>query len=37
MRLFGQSPAGLNASGDSDLRTYYDNVANGQDKQLRLV
>lgn len=35
VRLFGQSPAGLNASGDSDLRTYYDNVANGQDKQLR--
>ncbi|OWT69220.1 MULTISPECIES: DUF1073 domain-containing protein [unclassified Achromobacter] len=35
VRLFGQSPAGLNSSGDSDLRTYYDNVANGQDKQLR--
>lgn len=35
VRLFGQSPAGLNASGESDLRTYYDNVANSQDKQLR--
>jgi phage-related protein (TIGR01555 family) len=35
VRMFGQSPAGLNSSGDSDLRTYYDNVANGQDKQLR--
>lgn len=25
-RLFGQSPAGLNATGESDLRTYYDNI-----------
>lgn len=35
VRLFGQSPAGLNSSGDSDLRTYYDGVAKDQDKDLR--
>lgn len=35
VRLFGQSPGGLNSSGDSDLRTYYDNVAAWQDKDLR--
>lgn len=35
VRLFGQSPGGLNSSGDSDLRTYYDNVAAWQDRDLR--
>lgn len=35
VRLFGQSPAGLNSTGESDLRTYYDNVTRGQDRQLR--
>lgn len=25
-RLFGQSPAGLNSTGESDLRTYYDGI-----------
>lgn len=35
IRLFGQSPGGLNSSGDSDLRTYYDNVAAWQDRDLR--
>lgn len=30
VRLFGQSPAGLNSTGDSDLRTYYDNVRRQQ-------
>lgn len=35
VRLFGQSPGGLNSSGDSDLRTYYDNVASWQDRDLR--
>lgn len=35
VRLFGQSPAGLNSSGESDLRTYYDNVAQQQDRKLR--
>ncbi len=31
VRLFGQSPAGLSSTGDSDLRTYYDNI-NSQQK-----
>ena len=35
VRLFGQSPAGLNSSGDSDLRTYYDNIAQQQERRLR--
>lgn len=26
VRLFGQSPAGLNSTGESDLRTYYDGI-----------
>lgn len=26
VRLFGQSPAGLNSTGESDLRMYYDNI-----------
>ena len=34
VRLFGQSPAGLNATGESDLRTYYDNINNQQNKEL---
>jgi len=35
VRLFGQSPAGLNASGDSDLRTYYDGINQQQELKLR--
>lgn len=35
VRLFGQSPAGLNSSGESDLRTYYDNIAAQQESRLR--
>lgn len=35
VRLFGQSPAGLNASGESDLRTYYDNIKQQQERRLR--
>jgi len=35
VRLFGQSPAGLNSTGESDLRTYYDNIAKEQDNKLR--
>jgi len=35
VRLFGQSPAGLNSTGESDLRTYYDNNAKEQDQKLR--
>ena len=34
-RLFGQSPAGLNSSGESDLRTYYDGILRRQESQLR--
>lgn len=36
VRLFGQSPAGLNSSGESDLRTYYDNTKQQQERRLRL-
>lgn len=36
VRLFGQSPAGLNATGESDLRMYYDNVKQQQEKDLRV-
>jgi hypothetical protein len=36
VRLFGQSPAGLNSSGDSDLRTYYDGIAQQQEKTLKV-
>lgn len=35
VRLFGQSPAGLNSTGESDLRTYYDGVKNAQETRLR--
>lgn len=34
VRLFGQSPAGLNSTGESDLRTYYDGIAQQQAKTL---
>jgi phage-related protein (TIGR01555 family) len=30
VRLFGQSPAGLNSSGESELRTYYDGIKKDQ-------
>lgn len=36
VRLFGQSPAGLNSTGESDLRTYYDGIAQRQNSTLRL-
>lgn len=35
VRLFGQSPAGLNATGESDLRNYYDNIKQKQETDLR--
>lgn len=35
VRLFGQSPAGLNSTGESDLRTYYDNIHKKQERDLR--
>ena len=36
VRLFGQSPAGLNSSGESDLRTYYEGVNQKQERDLRV-
>ena len=33
-RLLGQSPAGLNATGDADLRNYYDHIAARQAVEL---
>lgn len=35
VRLFGQSPAGLNSTGESDMRMYYDGVAAQQESRLR--
>lgn len=35
VRLFGQSPAGLNSTGESDIRNYYDNVKQQQERRLR--
>lgn len=35
VRLFGQSPAGMNSTGESDLRTYYDNIKRKQETDLR--
>ena len=34
-RLFGRSPAGMNATGESDLQTYYDMVAQQQETVLK--
>lgn len=35
VRLFGQSPAGLNSTGESDLRTYYDGINQQQNRYLK--
>jgi uncharacterized protein len=35
VRLFGQSPAGLSSTGESDIRNYYDNIAQEQEATLR--
>lgn len=35
VRLFGQSPAGLNATGDADIRNYYDTIKARQETDLR--
>lgn len=35
VRLFGQSPAGLNATGENDMRMYYDGINAGQESRLR--
>lgn len=34
VRMFGQSPAGLSATGDSDLRNYYDGIKSKQISKL---
>ncbi|WP_080422482.1 DUF1073 domain-containing protein [Burkholderia ubonensis] len=34
-RLFGQAPKGLNATGDSDIRNYYDGLKARQEQELR--
>lgn len=34
VRLFGQTPTGLNTNGESDLRTYYDNIGRDQNNML---
>lgn len=35
VRLFGQSPAGLNSTGDGDIRMYYDNINAQQNAKLK--
>ncbi len=35
VRLFGQSPGGLNSQGESDMRTYYDGIKQQQEGVLR--
>lgn len=35
VKLFGQAPAGLNATGDADVRNYYDDVSAQQENDLR--
>lgn len=34
VRLFGQSPAGLNSTGESDLRMYYDGIQQQQKRTM---
>ena len=34
-RLFGQSPGGLSATGESDMRNYYDSIKAQQESRLR--
>lgn len=36
-RLFGRSPAGMNATGESDLQNYYDTVEERQEADLRPI
>ena len=35
VRLFGQSPAGFNSTGDADIRMYYDKINAQQEANLR--
>ena len=34
-RLFGRSPAGMNATGEADMRNYYERIAGLQERMLR--
>ncbi|MGF6837053.1 phage-related protein (TIGR01555 family) [Paraburkholderia youngii] len=34
-RLFGQSPAGLNATGEGDMKAYHEKIKQRQEKELR--
>lgn len=36
VRLFGQSPAGLSSTGESDIRMYYDNIKAQQEAKYRM-
>jgi phage-related protein (TIGR01555 family) len=36
-RLFGVSPGGMNATGESDMRNYYDNVRSIQSTELKSI
>lgn len=36
-RLFGRSPAGLNATGEGDLNNYYDKIKQEQESKLRPI
>lgn len=36
VRLFGMSPSGFSATGESDLRTYYDGIGKRQERDLRV-
>ena len=35
VRLFGQSPAGLNANGEGDMKQYHEGIAQQQERRLR--
>jgi phage-related protein (TIGR01555 family) len=36
-KLFGRSPAGMNATGESDMQNYYDSIEEKQESDLRPV
>lgn len=36
-KLFGRAPAGMNATGESDLQNYYDSIEEMQESELRPV
>jgi phage-related protein (TIGR01555 family) len=37
VRLFGQSPVGLNSTGESDIKTYYENINNLQVRHYKMA